>query len=143
MDKPKTEVVWKQVGSDSYVLLSLGTGQYFSLNESAMMVWLLLQSGCSDAEVVTKLAQQYNVAGSAVSIDVDVLIADFTANGLLTEEAGDTGQTQNLDKMSCSNSDYVRPELQIHDPIQTLTAGSGGGSSGGGYTYYYYYYYYY
>lgn len=65
------------------MLVNLGSGHVFELNETAARVWELLASGHSKTDLVEALLQEYNGDAVAVGRDVDELLALLSARGLL------------------------------------------------------------
>lgn len=77
------EVLFRDLGGES-VLLHLGSGQYFGLDEVGTMVWNLLAQGCDLAEVKDRLLEQYDAEPKQVRIDLDRIVGELCDHGLLT-----------------------------------------------------------
>ena len=73
---------------DGAMALNTATGAYYSLNETAAQMWLLMEEGHSDAEIVETIVTQYEVLPQVVEGDLSRLIRDLLDLGLVTERTG-------------------------------------------------------
>ena len=72
-----------QTVADESVLLDVKQGQYFGLNAAGTRMWqLLAEHGTADA-VVRGIVDEFDVDAQTVQQDVDALIGDLVARGLL------------------------------------------------------------
>jgi hypothetical protein len=76
------DVVIRKVG-DEAIALKLSTESVYSLNETAARVALLIEQGVGIDAMVTRLATEYGQPPDAIAAHVNVLVADFTAKGLI------------------------------------------------------------
>lgn len=67
------------------VLLDLGSGKYFSLNPTATRMWQLLGERGDLEEVLDALRQEFDVEGATLAEDLDGLVAELIAKGVLRE----------------------------------------------------------
>jgi hypothetical protein len=80
--KHAENISWRKVGADG-VLLNLDTSAYYSLNEVGVLIWERIGMG-DDAEAVTQaVCGKYDREPALVRKDVDALIKDLLAKGLL------------------------------------------------------------
>ena len=75
-------VLSRSVGDDT-VLLDLHRDEYFSLDSVGTQVWSLLVEGESVRAIVDRITETYGVDVAVVADDVDALISDLVATGLL------------------------------------------------------------
>jgi pyrroloquinoline quinone biosynthesis protein D len=68
------------------VVMSLETGDFFSLTGTAREVWLLLDGTLDRAGLIGALAADYDSDAAAVAADVDGFLAELAAAGLLAGE---------------------------------------------------------
>ncbi len=68
---------------DELVLLNVETGVYYGLNELGARVWSLLGSGHGEAEIVDRLAGEFDVERATLEADVRAFLADLAAAGLI------------------------------------------------------------
>lgn len=65
------------------VILDVERGVYFGLDGVGAKVWELLQAPVPVAEIVDRLAPQYDVARETLAADVQELLADLAGRGLI------------------------------------------------------------
>ena len=75
-------VLSRSVGDDT-VLLDLRREEYFSLDSVGTRVWSLIVEGESVRSIVDQITESYGADVSVVADDVDALISDLVATGLL------------------------------------------------------------
>jgi hypothetical protein len=78
---PKPDVHAKRF-DDEVIVLDLGKGVYFSLDEVGAAVWEGFARGQSLEEVVRSLAQQYQVSESTLLSDTTELVGRLVEAGL-------------------------------------------------------------
>lgn len=67
------------------VLLDLGSGKYFSLNPTATRMWQLLGERGNLEEVLDVLRREFDVERATLAQDLEALVADLIAKGVLRE----------------------------------------------------------
>jgi hypothetical protein len=72
---------------DDLVLLHLGAGVYYSLDPVGATIWEALALGHSVEETVGEVLRQYDVDEATARGDVQKLVADLVAAGLLEERS--------------------------------------------------------
>ncbi|HSI52905.1 MAG: PqqD family protein [Ramlibacter sp.] len=88
MPFPKTatipgDVMARRVG-DETVLLDLASGNYYGLDPVGARIWQLLSDGKTLAQACEVLLAEYDVTRAALEQDVERLVAELGAKGLLT-----------------------------------------------------------
>ena len=78
-----TDVVAREVGEET-MLLNLASGTYFGLDPVGGRFWQLLEEGKSASEARDALLQQYDVAPEQLDRDLEKLLADLAAHGLVS-----------------------------------------------------------
>ena len=68
---------------DEIVVMSLASGDFFSLTGSARAIWLRIDGAIDRDRLVADLAAEYGVAADAIGADVDQFIAQLRGAGLL------------------------------------------------------------
>jgi Coenzyme PQQ synthesis protein D (PqqD) len=68
-------------------LLDEDSGQYWNLNPTAALALRTLLEGGTTAQAVQELTQEYAVDADTASRDVEDLLGELHAAGLVTEEA--------------------------------------------------------
>ena len=65
------------------VALHIEKGQCYGMNNVASRIWALLAEPTSPAQICAKLAEEYAVDPATCRADVDALLADLKAEGLI------------------------------------------------------------
>lgn len=69
---------------DEVVVMSLASGDFFSLTGSARAIWLALDAQPNRAGLIAALAAQFDADPVDIAVDVDAFLAQLNAAGLLT-----------------------------------------------------------
>lgn len=80
------DVVFRDLAGES-VLLNLSTGTYFGLDAVGTRLWHLLKEQGSAAAAIATLQSKYDVDERRLRQDVEALISQLLAKGLLTTDA--------------------------------------------------------
>jgi coenzyme PQQ synthesis protein D (PqqD) len=80
--RPASDVVVARHG-DETVLLSVGSGKYYTLNEVGTRVWDLLAEDVPVSEVVRRIAEEYDAPAGVIERDVAALIDSLSEARLL------------------------------------------------------------
>jgi hypothetical protein len=75
-------VMSRQVGEET-VILDLGSGTYFGLDPVGARIWQLLSGGSTVDHIVTTLMGEYDVLQEHLQQDVQSLVSDLVARGLV------------------------------------------------------------
>ncbi len=83
-DRPSqaTQVIAQQT-SGTLVLMSIGNGQYYSLNELGSRVWQLCDGARSVAEIIQIIGDEYDVSPDRVQHDVLGLLQELAGERLV------------------------------------------------------------
>jgi hypothetical protein len=79
------DVVFRDLDGEG-IVLNLATGTYFGLNPTATRVWQMLSDRKSEPEIVAALVDEFEVEQMTATSDVDALLRELVAKGLLREE---------------------------------------------------------
>ncbi|MGQ3685926.1 MAG: PqqD family protein [Candidatus Loosdrechtia sp.] len=60
--KPDPDVVITELEDKEAVLLHLGTKMYFTLNETGLRIWQMLNSGLTPEEVIERFLSEFDVS---------------------------------------------------------------------------------
>lgn len=75
-------VLFNEVAGEA-VLLNLETGRYYALNEVGARLWRLLVEHGRLEPVLERMLTEYEVTPDRLAADVDAVLKDLLANGLL------------------------------------------------------------
>ncbi|HJU64780.1 MAG TPA: PqqD family protein [Gemmatimonadaceae bacterium] len=68
---------------DGSVVLDLRTKRYYSLNETAALVWSMLEGDHSIEAILRRLCETYEVSGEEARRSLDALLAELEAEELV------------------------------------------------------------
>lgn len=83
------DVVFRDLAGEA-VILNLATGIYFGLNEVGTRIWHLITEHGATEKVVETLLAEYEVEEEQLRRDVDDLIRQLMAKGLVRNDAEET-----------------------------------------------------
>jgi len=78
-------VMVRQLG-DECVILDMASGYYFGLDPVGARIWQLLSQTSVVAEIVERLAQEYDVTPDQAKSDLASFVEELKAHGLLNVE---------------------------------------------------------
>jgi hypothetical protein len=84
--RPPQDVVYRNLSGEE-VLLNLGTGIYFGLNDSGTRLWQYLLETGDKEQVIARLKKEYDVEEPRLRQDVEDLLRKLVDKGLLICEA--------------------------------------------------------
>ncbi|MEM8749190.1 MAG: PqqD family protein [Pseudomonadota bacterium] len=70
---------------DQAVILNLKSGIYFGLNPIGVEVWRAIESGAPLPALCLRLTDEYDVEEATLKSDVEALLQDLLANGLIAQ----------------------------------------------------------
>lgn len=80
---PQEHVVFTEFDGTEGVLVDLNAKRYYTLNETAMLVWRGLEKGRSRDELIRELTDAYDVTPEHAASSVDKLLNSLRAHKLL------------------------------------------------------------
>jgi hypothetical protein len=80
--RPSPDVIFRELEGEA-VLLDLASGRYFGLNAVGTRIWMLLESGSTVGDAAAALAAEFEADADQIARDVDDLVAELSARGLL------------------------------------------------------------
>jgi hypothetical protein len=82
--QPERDVVSTQVPDGEMILLHLGTRQYFSLNQTATLLWKLMESSTTLAGMSQALFDRFAVSPEMAGETVRELMRDLQTHHLIS-----------------------------------------------------------
>jgi len=73
---------WQQIDGE-VVIVDLRDSRYFSLNDSAADLWILLDRGATTEELVAALTNKYGIEIAQAQLDVTDLVSQLVALGMV------------------------------------------------------------
>ena len=77
-----TKYLYSEIDSEA-VILDVNSGTYFGLNEVSNRIWQLLQSPCSQQQLLKQILAEYEVTEAEASADVQNLLQEMLGAGLI------------------------------------------------------------
>ena len=87
MTKPKDQVVWRKKG-DLLVVLDTASGSYFTLNATAMDLWLaMVEEGATLPAAAERIAAKFTEPPSVEQVEADCrkMLDEWQSQGLVEE----------------------------------------------------------
>jgi hypothetical protein len=79
---PHPDVLFREIDREC-VLLDLGSGTYFGLNEVGTRIWNLLREGRSEDDIVQTIAEEYDSDAGTIRADVRRLLSELESRKLI------------------------------------------------------------
>lgn len=76
------DTAWRRIDDES-VVLDLKTSAYYSLNETASVLWDALGEGLSPRRAVERLCEEFDEEPDAVARDVSAVVAELLSERLI------------------------------------------------------------
>ncbi len=73
---------------DEMVMMDMDQGKYFSLNQTATVIWEMLENPMTIEDICTRLAEDFEVDMRQCREDVLSYLEEMTDRGLISEEKG-------------------------------------------------------
>ena len=117
---PGDAVAWREVDGE-FVLISVETTHYYSLNASGSDVWRLLLEGPQTVEsIAAVLAVRHGLESGEVGGAVLALLDQLHSEGLLRLEEGDEPTPANGALALDGNGGYQEPSLLKYEALERL-----------------------
>jgi hypothetical protein len=84
---PSPDVVGRRV-DDELVLVQLRSNQVYSVNRTGARLWELIAEGCSPADALERMLQEFDVPGPELRSEVAGFVELLVREDLVTSEEG-------------------------------------------------------
>jgi hypothetical protein len=81
---PHEHVVFSELDENEGVLVDLNSKRYYTLNETALFVWRLLEKKRPPAEIARELTESYEITPEQAAASVNKLLSELSQRNLLT-----------------------------------------------------------
>ena len=82
--RPHNHVVYTEFDGHEAVLVDLNSKRYYTLNETAMLVWRGLESGKTMDEIANEICERYEVSAEHAAMSIERLVTSLAAHRLLS-----------------------------------------------------------
>ena len=104
------------------IIINLTTGLYYSLDGSGALVWALIARGATIDELSEELGAAYGLTAAQVRPDVEALLGDLSAEGLVAERETAPGAAPDPAEMPAATSPYEAPRLARYSDMARFFA---------------------
>jgi hypothetical protein len=84
MARPDPGVVTVTLPDGDMLLLHHDTGQYYTLNRTAALIWQLMEQGTKRADISQTLCDRFDVSADGAEVALSHLIQDLKLHKLIT-----------------------------------------------------------
>jgi hypothetical protein len=118
---PGDAVAWREVDGE-FVLISVETTRYYSLNSTGSDVWRILLEGPQTATAIgAVLSARHGRERAATDAEVEALLDDLRGEGLLrSEEASEAPLPVTLALPLDGNGGWEQPSLLKYEALERL-----------------------
>ena len=88
MPSPHEHVVFTEFDGNEAVLVDLNSKRYYTLNETAMIIWRGLERKRTRDEIIRDITDAYDVTPEHAAASFDKLVASLQARKLLQQDGG-------------------------------------------------------
>ena len=82
--QPHSHIVYTEFDGREAVLVDLNTKRYYTLNETAMLIWRGLEAGKTTAEIAREICDNYDVSEEHAATSIERLLTSLAAHRLLS-----------------------------------------------------------
>jgi hypothetical protein len=112
-------VAWREVDGE-FVLISVETTHYYSLNSTGSDAWRILLEGPQTADSIAGLlAARHRVDRSAIGTDIAALLEELRAEGLIRADEGEPAMP-GAPAAAHANGPYEKPSLLKYEALERL-----------------------
>ncbi len=83
MVKPDPDVIITELEDEDAVVLHLGTKMYFTLNETGLRIWEMIDKGLTTDEIIETLTNEYDVSPKKAKESVHTLVQNLIKEKLV------------------------------------------------------------
>jgi hypothetical protein len=113
-------VAWRELDGE-FVLISVETTHYYSLNSTGSEVWRVLLEGPQTVDsIAAPLAARHGVDRDAVHAQVAALLAALASEGLIRVDEGDEPRSAAPVSGPNGHGVYEAPSLSKYDALERL-----------------------
>jgi len=117
---PGDTVAWREVDGE-FVLISVETTHYYSLNSSGSDTWRILLEGPQTTEsIASSLAARHGLDPATIHPEVSALLDHLRAEGLIRAEEGRAALGAGAPARLDGNGAYAIPSLIKYEALERL-----------------------
>jgi Coenzyme PQQ synthesis protein D (PqqD) len=109
-----------EVLDDEAVIIHLGTGAYYSLNNSGSLLWTDIEQGTTRSNLVGKLLDRYEVSEPLATRHIEHFLAVLQDEALIVNLDNDTSNLPISLPVGAEKLSYEPPQLMKYTDMQEL-----------------------
>ena len=117
-----TDLVAAEVVDGEAVIINLGNGMYYTMDKVGAEIWQLIERGRNMQEVTDYIAMRYAVERDIVLTDLEAVIRELLAEGLILADNGKSPDASKLEPVSPSAAPYTKPSLVHYTDMREVLA---------------------
>jgi hypothetical protein len=116
--KAKSEkVIFEQI-DDEIVIVNLENGHFYNLSSSGVVLWQMVQAGCTFKKMMGQLDALFNTDKSVMENDLELFLRSLIKEKLVVKL--DEGETGDYVLKSGEYLEYEAPTIEVYTDIEEL-----------------------
>jgi hypothetical protein len=116
----RPDVVSEEMGNE-IVVINLESGCYYTLNETASIIWNLISNGFSNKKIINHIIENHKVAKKTFIKDIEDFLKLMIEEKLIVESDGDIKGDQKVNfQVNEEATDYQRPTIKKQSDMQEM-----------------------
>ncbi len=111
------KILWECVDTSTLVI-NLENGSYYSLEQSASILWKLLLAGYSPNQIAEQASIKYDLDRQSTLGEILQWCESLILEGLMISDSQQSGASLTLAELVLT--EYVKPELKKYTDLETL-----------------------
>lgn len=118
--KPNEEKVISKIIDDEAVIIKLGEGTYYNLNEVGTLIWKKIQEKSSESMILESVLACFTVEKTEAAEDLKQLLQKLNAENLVSafEEISDSSPVSAKE----NKASYSAPGIEVYSDMEDLLA---------------------
>ncbi len=105
------------------VLINLATGMYYSMADSATLIWSMIEQGCSVDYIAGCLSDRYDVPVAQAKRDVERIVRELEEEELaVVSEVGSNPERPSIPEGVAAPLEYFAPKLEKFSDMAEMFA---------------------
>jgi hypothetical protein len=100
------------------IIIHLGTGSYYSLQQVGADIWSAVARGANEAQILDEVTGRYDVPSDEAEAAMTGLLAELQSEDLILRSANGVSY-QPADEVA-KRAEFVAPKLEKHDDMQDI-----------------------
>jgi len=102
------------------IVIHLGTGSYYSLQEAGADIWAAIARGANEAQILDELERRYDGQRDDFVPGVTALLGELQAEELVLQSPNGSGYAPAAGDAPLERAPFVEPKLEKHTDMQDI-----------------------